>query len=105
MSSIEADGIYRLMNQQHAQNRNDIDALKSGQITLTSSMDKLVGEIGGATRVLKFIAWVIMAFIAALGVWFASLEARGKVAIEKPNAGVSYSQPQDSSLPPAYVKQ
>lgn len=93
MGSIEADGLLRLMNQQHQQNRGDIDDLKAGQITLTHSLTTLTGEISGATRVMKFIGWVLLALIAALGVWFTSLEVRGKMSEAKPPSVVSSQQP------------
>lgn len=104
MGSIEADGLKALMDQQHRQNRDDIESLKEGQKELTQgqqelnhALTNLSGEISGATRVLKFLAWLIMAVFAALGLWFTSLEVRGKVADNRPGIGVSSShQPQDA---------
>jgi hypothetical protein len=89
MSSVEADGILRLMEAEHLQNRGDIKALQEGQALLTKTMTSLVGEISGAARVLKFLGWLAVAVIMGLGVWFASLEARGKVSDNRPPSAVS----------------
>jgi hypothetical protein len=86
MSSIEADGLLRLMNQQHLQNRGDIEELKKGQGALRDDLTSLTSEIAGGVKVLKFIGWMILASIAGIGLWFASLEARGKVAETHPSA-------------------
>jgi hypothetical protein len=101
MSSIEADGLLRLMNQQHQQNRGDIDTLKVGQERLGKEMTSLTSEISGGVKVLKFIGWTILAMFAGLTVWFASLEVRGKLSDNKPLPGVSSSQkpPADAGLP------
>jgi len=107
MGSIEADGLLRLMTANQAQNRVDIDALKKGQDTIKDDMATLTGEISGGVKVLKFIGWVIVVAMTGLGVWFASLEARGKVSDNKPPAALSstHPQPTDATLPPTYQSQ
>jgi hypothetical protein len=108
MGSVEAEGVYKLMAQHHDQNQGDIRTLKDGQTkltetvtTLSGEMTTLVGEISGGLKVLKFFAWVIGTVLVGLGVWFASLEVRGKVALAAP-LGVSSVQPmpQTAHLPP-----
>lgn len=101
MGSVEAEGLKALMATQHKQNRDDIEKLQSGQEELTKSLTTLTGEISGATRVLRFFAWLVMAMLAALGIWLTSLEARGKVSDNKPPAAVSsYQSPQQDAARP-----
>jgi hypothetical protein len=92
MGSIEADGIYRLMDQQHQQNRGDIEKLQKGQAKLTEEVTSLAGAINGGVNVLKVIGWLFLAVVAALGVWFASLEYRGKVSDNSSHSAVSSTQ-------------
>lgn len=101
MGSVEADGLLRLMNSQHSQNRGDIEGLKSGQERLGREMTSLTSEISGGVKVLKFIGWMILAMFAGLTVWFASLEVRGKLSDNRPPSTVSSShkQPQDAGIP------
>lgn len=92
MGSVEADGLRRLMDQQHQQNRGDIDELKRGQADLTKEVTTLAGEVSGGVKTLKFLGWLIGVVIAGLGLWFASLESRGKISDNKPPAAISSSQ-------------
>ena len=105
MGSTEADGLLRLMNAHHAQNRDDIEALKQGQSHLgtelsnmASQMSNFAGQMSGATRVLRVLAWTIGTAILALGIWFGTLEARGKMSKIDPSV-VSSTQnpPQDAT--------
>lgn len=98
MSSIEADGLRALMATQHSQNRGDISELKAGQEKLETGqkelrndLTELTSEITGGVRVLKALGWIIGVAITVMGIWFASLEARGKIADNRP-AGVSSLQ-------------
>lgn len=101
MGSIEAEGLLRLMGSQHLQNRGDIDDLKKGQAELREDMTTLTGEINGIGKTLKFIGWLLLAFMSGMGIWFASLEARGKISDNKPPAVVSstHNPPQDAEIP------
>lgn len=101
MSSAEAAGLKALMDANHAQNRGDIAALQLGQIEMTKTITLLIGAISGATKAAKFIGWVIIAAIGALGLWFTSLEVRGKIADNKPPWAVSSMQPELSIIPKA----
>lgn len=97
MGSTEADGLRQLMDAHHAQNRGDIESLKQGQAHLGTEMSNLAGQISGATLVLKVVAWVISISIVALGVWFGSLEARGKVSRLDPSVVSSTQFPPQTS--------
>lgn len=105
MGSVEADGLKALMDANHQQNRGDIEALKNGQLTLAvqvsslaTQMASLAGSIDGAVKVMKLLGWIVLAVIAALGLWFTSLEVRGKIAQIKP-AVYSQQVPQDAQIP------
>ena len=98
MGSTEADGLLRLMNAHHAQNRDDIEALKQGQAHLATEMSNLGGQISGATVVLKVLGWIIGLGMTGLAIWFGTLEARGKMSKIDPSV-VSSTQnpPQDAT--------
>lgn len=109
VTSAEAAGLANVMSANHAQNRTDIEDLKDGQSLVKNEvagvklqLASLVGAFNGVKGTLRVLAWIFGIFLTCLGLWFASLEFRGKVSDNKPPTGISSSQHAGDGTPIHY---
>jgi len=109
VTSAEAAGLANVMSANHAQNRTDIEDLKNGQSSVKNEvagvkleLASLVGAFNGVKATLRVLAWIFGIFLTGLGVLFASLALRGKIADNHPPSAVSSSQHAGDGTPIHY---